>query len=146
MDNTRSRISASSGGFKGEAHSGFDGASGVVKAAINMKLDKKKGVDVKISLPSGKAHVGAFGVSTDLSTNIEAKLKNKGIKVGIDGPSASVKLGPVGLSIGVGLGIEASGNSKEIGAVAETPVGNFGFKVSCITKICIFVCVSIKVC
>ena len=146
VDKVNTKISASSGGISGVAQSGLNGASGVAQAAINMKLDKKKGVSVKISLPSGKAHAGAVGVSADLSTSIDARLKNKGIKAGIDGPQAAVKLGPVGISIGVGVGIDASGSSKEVGAVVDTPVGNFGVKAGCLTKICIFACITIKVC
>ena len=146
VDNINSRISASSGGFKGVAHSGLIGGKVVAQAAIDMKLDKKKGVSAKISLPSIKGHAGIFGFSANLSTNIYARLKNNGIKVGIYGPSAKVKVGPFEISSGVELGIDASASSKEIGVIAAIPIGDFGVKVSCISKICIVACVSIKVC
>ena len=54
----------------------------------------------------------------------------------------------LGVGYGVGLGLDAGldKEDKNVGLTALTPVGSFGAKVGCKTKICIFGCVNLTVC
>ena len=54
----------------------------------------------------------------------------------------------VGAGIGVGLGLDAGldREDKNVGLTALTPVGSFGAKVGCKTKVCLFACVGLTFC
>jgi len=150
VNKVNTHIKASSGGYSGSVHDGKLGASGVAKASIDMKLHKGRRINVKVQLPSGKAHAGPVGASVDLSAKVEGGLSKdkKDFTAGIEGPKAAVKLGPVKVSLDTGLGVKVYTNEKKkVGGEVSTPVGSFGgVKTGCSLRVCVFACVVVKVC
>ena len=70
-----------------------------------------------------------------------------GAKVGASGSIGGFGV-DIGAGIGVGLGADVGYNSheKSVALIATTPVGEFGAKGGCKTKVCFIICVSVNFC
>ena len=91
----------------------------------------KYGAEVGSSASYDKTYLGGnIGSKAEISGSVGA--------FGVD----------VGAGYGVGLAADVGYDSheKSVALVATTPVGEFGGKVGCKTKVCVFGCVSIKFC
>jgi len=137
---------ASSGGYKGEAKHGYSEASGTAHVGFEA-YSGTEGTHVKVDAPSGQLSSHGIGVGGDLSVRVGISHKDNEFKVGIEGPGVSGNVGPIGAGFGIGVGAEASLNFKKgAGAKVDTPTRSFGAKVGCITEVCFFGCITVKVC
>lgn len=150
VDRIYNELSAISKGYRGRAKTGNTDVSGIVQPLINMTMDKMKGVNANVGLMSAKAKSGKVGIRAKVGASLDARFKNKGrgLKVGIEGPNAGISLGKkVRVDIGTGFGVDLTTDiRREIGARLDTPIGSFGFKAGCSSRVCLIACVTVKLC
>ena len=92
---------------------------------------------------------GAGPIEGSLSSDTSVHFANTKVEANLFKAEVAGNLGGiVGASYasGAGINIGLDEEKRNVGTDITTPVGSFGGHVGCVTEVCLFVCVNVRVC